>query len=369
MKIAIDITQAYKTKTGLKTYADNILKHLRLIDKNNKYYYYRAPRLFQGKYFLVSLINAIIEIIWRQIILPIKIFFNKIDIYYTPGYYSPLIISAKKLVVIHDLIFLNYRQEYNLLSYLYLKYSTHISVRAADIIIATSQYTKEDIQKKYPRISGKKIKVVYAAAEENFKLIDSEEEKKSFRKKYGLEEKYFLYTGGFTLHKNISGLLKIFAEFKISQENFVKEKFKLVMAGPDQVPQKVLQQIKILNIAEDVIFPGYLPLHDLVLLYNCAEIFLFPSLYEGFGMPPLEAMRCGCPVIISDRASLPEVAGDAGVLINPDDYRQYAAGMNKIINNPDYRADLVARGLKRGEKFSWRKSAQQTLDLLESINK
>lgn len=367
MRIAIDITQSQKTLTGLKTYADNVINELKLIDNKNKYFYYCAPKISKKKIFIVSLLNGLIEIVWRQLLLPLKLYINKIDLYYTPGFYSPFFSTAKKIVVIHDLIFMKYPHEYNLLSYHYLKYSTKISIKRADIVIATSKYTYNDILKDFSNINKDKIKIIYAAAADHFRVIEDNSKIKNFKEKYNLSTPFFLYAGGLTLHKNIRGLLKIFANFKASHDDFTSERYKLVLAGSSDVPEDINNLIKKLNLNQDIIFPGYISIEDLILLYNTAEMFLFPSLYEGFGIPPLEAMKCGCPVISSDKTSLPEVVGDGGILIDPKDKGKYVDAMDKILSDNNFREGLIEKGFIQAQKFSWKKNAQDTLNVFNKF--
>lgn len=361
MRIVIDTTQAQKTKTGLKTYADSIISSIEKIDKDNKYFNWNAPKIFSSNNFLARALNGVIEIICRQLILSVRIWLNKIDIYYTPGYYSPVLCPAKRIIVIHDLIFLSYPQEYNFLSYQYLKLSTNLSIKRADYIIATSENTKKDIIKYYPAVSEEKIRVVYAAASNQFRKIENDTKEIELRKKLNIKNKYLMYAGGLTEHKNIAGLLKIFAEFKKIKGNFTQISYSLVMPGPYELPTEVTKIINELKLSQDIIYPGYVSLGDLVGLYNYAEVFVFPSYYEGFGIPPLEAMSCGCPVVASNRTSLPEVIGEGGVLCNPDDHKLFAKKIVEVESNPDYRRELIQNGLRQAAKFSWDFSAQETI--------
>lgn len=367
MRIVIDISHSHKIKTGIGTYTDNIIKNLKKIDSNNHYFYWKSPSLFRKKNFLTRLINALLDISWRQIILPLKLLFQKIDIYYSPAYYSPLLSPAKIIVVIHDLIFLKFKKEYHPLWYYYLKFSTKISVKGADIIITPSQYTKKDILENYKNINTNKIKVIQEAPGENFRIIENQAKIEEFMQKYNLRNKFLLYVGGLTKHKNIEGLLKIFAEFKKDQNNFENKQYKLIIVGPKDIPLNISNLTDRLDLKEDIIFTDFIPKRDLVLFYNTAELLLFPSLYEGFGLTPLEAMSCGCPVVSSNVSSLTEVIEEAGILINPENTEEFVQAIKKVIENNEFRDSLIEKGLKRSKKFTWNKAALGTLNIFSQL--
>lgn len=367
MRIAIDISHSQKIQTGIGTYAENIISNLKKLDNENQYFYFKAPSLSQKKSFITRFINAFLDMSWRQIILPLKLLFQKIDIYYSPAYYSPLFSPAKVVVVIHDLIFLKFKEEYHPFWYYYLKLSTSISLKRANIIITPSQYTKNDVLENYKNINKDKIKVIYEAPDKDFRVVEDRNKIDDFKSKYNLKNKFLLYVGGLTKHKNIEGLLKIFAEFKKSQNNFNNKKYNLVVVGPKNIPSGITNLIDNLNLKEDIIFTDFIPKDDLVLFYNTAELLLFPSLYEGFGLPPLEAMACGCPVISSNLSSLPEIIQEAGILINPENTEGFVANINKIITDENYKNLLVQKGFKNIKNFSWQKASLETLNIFNSI--
>jgi glycosyltransferase involved in cell wall biosynthesis len=248
------------------------------------------------------------------------------------------------------------------------KFKSH-SIKAmkdADKIITISDFTKNELIN-YTGISSDKIKTIYLGPDEEFRPLSSKEIEDS-RKEYKLPESFILYVGSEQSRKNFQLIIKAFYKLK---KKYGLEELKLVKAGSSQIPDvlrnKIFDLIKELNLENDVIFTDYVTDDTLIKMYNAAELFVFPSLYEGFGLPPLEAMACGCPVITSNTSSLPEVVGEAGLMIDPHDVDSLTESMYKILSDNGLKKELSKKSLERAKMFSWQKTADQTLEVYKEV--
>jgi len=218
-----------------------------------------------------------------------------------------------------------------------------------------SYHTQKDLIT-YLNVPKDKIKVIYNGNDARFQPLNYIEISK-VREKYKLPERFILSVGGLHPIKNISRLLKA---YNLSRRNGLNHKLVIVGMVMDKVSE-IFQTLKGLNLEDQVIFTGKVP------VYNSADLFIYPCLYAGFDLPPLEAMSCGTPVIASNNSSLPEVVGDAGLLINPYDITEIADAINNIITDDDLRKNLIKKGLKRSKQFNWSKSAYETLEVYKEV--
>lgn len=278
----------------------------------------------------------------------------------------PIIKKKKTVVTIHDCIPLVFPECYpsgikGKISFFLQK----ISLKTVDGVITDSESSKKDIVKflDYPE---EKIDVVYLAADPRYKNIKMEEKKKAeIRKKYGLNEKFGLYVNDVNYNKNLPGLIKAFNE--------VKDNLQLVLVGKafenQNLPEikNILGLIDTLKLNDKIKILGFVPDEDLIFLYNMTEVYCQPSFYEGFGLQILEAMACGSPVVTGNVSSMPEVSGDAGILVNPNDVRDIAEGINKVISNPAFRSKMIKLGFDQAKKFSWVKTAEETIKCYEKV--
>jgi glycosyltransferase involved in cell wall biosynthesis len=230
-----------------------------------------------------------------------------------------------------------------------------------DKIIAVSNSTKSDLIK-YFNVSAEKIEVIHEAADERFKLL-TDDEVKDVKQKYNIDFPFILYVGTLEKRKNIPTLIKAFYELKKRNVDH-----KIVIAGKKGWKYKnIFETVSRLNLQNDIFFTGYIESSDLPKLYNAADLFVYPSLYEGFGLPPLEAMACGCPVITSNTSSLKEVIGDAGIMLPPNDVSEFANAMYNVLTSNELRQKMIRKGLERAKMFSWDKCARETLKLYEAV--
>ncbi|MFC1755619.1 glycosyltransferase family 4 protein, partial [Thermoproteota archaeon] len=242
---------------------------------------------------------------------------------------------------------------------------TGLSIKGADRIIADSQNTKNDILKYYGA-DEEKIKVVHLAPDKVYKPIQEKELLDKVRAKYNLISNTIFSIGIIEPRKNIANLLEA---FKILKESYGLD-YKLAIAGSkgkngDLPYNEVFHKVKELGLEKDVIFLGFVPREDVPLLYNIADLFAFPSLYEGFGLPVLEAMACGTPVVTSNISSLPEVAQDAALLVDPYNVGELAKAMQRVLTDKALQTQLCEKGLAQARKFSWEKTAKKIISIYE----
>jgi len=286
------------------------------------------------------------------------LFGKKPDLLFVPAHTIPLFNPKKVIVTVHDIGFEHFPELYSWADKLYHKISIRFIKKFADKIITVSKFSKEDIANFY-KIDPKKIKVVYNGYDNvTYKLLQNFEPK--------LTSKYILYIGRLEEKKNTAGLVEAFSKFKKDQP---EDQHKLVLIGkPGFGFEEVEENIKKYNLADDVVLPGWVDDDDLPIWLNGADLFVFPSLFEGFGIPVLEAMSCGCPVICSNTTSLPEAAGEAALLFDPNKIDDIVFRMKQVLLNPEVAESLQQKGLIHCQNFSWQKSAEETLKELIEVS-
>ncbi|ATW27003.1 glycosyltransferase family 4 protein [Candidatus Formimonas warabiya] len=370
MKVGIDSRAAiWYRGTGMGTYTYQLIRNIYLIDKKNEYHFFLPNERFQGTDPLTSGVFQSIaqntDAFWETVIAEGTITPDGIDIYHVPqnGIGLPPKKNFPTVVTVHDLI------PYLLPEKVgpgYLKIFQKEMPRIleeADHVITVSEHSKKDLQK-LMGVSEKMISVIHEAPESTYKPIKREVAKARIQNKYGISGRFILYIGGFNPRKNLRGLIN--AYHKIYKDT--KIPCKLVILGkPSRDYVGLVELVESLNLGGWVLFPGFIPMQDLPFFYNASDLFVYPSFYEGFGLPPIEALACGTPTIVSNVSSLPEVVGDAALLINPHDLLSLATTMHRVLTEPDLEQDLRKRGPKRAQNFSWTKTAAQTIKVYQDV--
>lgn len=354
MRIGIDVQSVTGNPSGIGYYTSNLVSNLRRIDLANEYVLL-ASRFFQGNLATPK------RIFWEQVALPMEIYKKKIDLLHTPGFSPPLARNCKVVVTVHDLIGIRIPENnLSLASRFYWSKYLPKMARNADIIITDSEYSRRDIVELL-KVSEEKVKVIYLAAGDEFHPIEDEEKVRNVRVKYGIgRDRYALYVGNIEFRKNLVFLLDIWKKFQF--------RCKLVIVGAETKFAKNLSlAIVEKKLSDEVIITGYVPGDDLVSLYNGATLFVCLSLYEGFGLPVLEAMSCGTPVVVSNVSSLPEIVGEAGVKVSPADVEKAGSAIGRVLNDKKLRQELKEKGLLRAKAFSWKKVAEETLQVYRSL--
>lgn len=377
MKIGIDArsTQVVKEKyRGIGRYTINLINALARIDESNQYHLYinglwpcdiGTPAdnfcLDSGVAWPLFSRSRFLE--W-QVRAPADLRARKFDVFhFTFSQNVPLLKSGHVVVTVHDLISIIFREHYrhNKLRPLFDWMWTR-ATRRADKIIAVSESTKRDIVE-YLDVPENKIKVVYEAADPIYGPVAGGEVE-SAKKRFKINGSYIMYVGGMDPRKNLDGLLNAYGRLPAD----LNCEHKLVVAGRrDQWYPGIEKLITKLGLRERVIFTGFVPDEMLVALYNGASVFVLPSLYEGFGLPLLEAMSCGTPVVCSNAASIPEVVGDAALMVDPRDIDGLATAIERVLTDSELREGLREKGFKRAKSFSWEKTARGTLAVYEEV--
>lgn len=275
---------------------------------------------------------------------------------FVPSHVVPIRHPGRTTVTVHDLGYLHYPQAHTRLSRLYLRLSTLFSARAARRVIAISEATKRDLMSHH-RIPPRKIRVIYHGRDPIFTPVRDQKKIEEAIEKYGISQPYCIHVGTLQPRKNLGLLVEAWAALRETGQVVPR----LLLAGKrGWLYEELLRAVAEKGLTEIVRFADYVERDDLPALYSGAVAMLFPSLYEGFGLPPLEAMSCGTPVIASTASSLPEVVGDAGILLDPHDAGAWASALQQLIANDKLREELSRKGLDRAAEFTWERSARQT---------
>lgn len=372
MKIGIDSRAAkWYRGTGIGTYSYQLINSLNKIDSHNEYLLFMPESnnlsiKFKKNFIIKNISQNMYNNFWDEVNIPNILKIKDIDLYHVPqnGIGLPKTKTCPFVITLHDII--PYKMP-ETVGERYLKIFTEEIPRIipmCDGIITVSHYSKQDIVN-YFNFPPEKIFVTHLANEDIYKPLDKISCKKFIKKTYHIEDDYILYVGGFSPRKNIVGLIEAFSKL-ISK--FKNTKIKLVIAGSKGKSYSVYKKaVEDLSIQNKVIFPGFIPLEHMPLLYNASKLFVYPSLYEGFGLPPIEAMACGIPIIASNLTSIPEVVGDAAMLINPYDIEELSNAMYHVIENKNLENQLIKKSLLRSSHFNWIKTAEKTQKAYESI--
>ncbi|MBN1428270.1 MAG: glycosyltransferase family 4 protein [Anaerolineae bacterium] len=299
--------------------------------------------------------NPMWRIVWEQIVAPLELVRAQPDLVHGMAFAIPLLWRKPCVVTIFDLSFLRYPERLSAGRRLYLSTITRLSARQARRVIAISESGRAEIGALL-NISDKKIDVAMPGVMPDFKRLPAKQVA-AFRQGHRLPDRFALYVGTIEPRKNLDTLLRAYRQLPVRQD------VKLVLAGGKGWQSEQLEAlIEELDLAQDVIMAGYIDNCDLPLWYNAAEVFVYPSVYEGFGIPVLEAMACGLPVVVSDSSSLPEITGLHGLLVPPTEVEAWSDALARIVTEPDLRAELSTKGQERAQHFTWQNTAQKTVE-------
>lgn len=378
MKIGIDIRTLMDSRySGVSEYTVNLIKEILRLDHNNEYrlFYnsfgdFKMPEFKENNVRLVkyNYPNKILNYLLFKFFNYPKI--NKdlmVDTFFMPHInFIGMSLAGKKIITIHDLSFLKYSEFFSWRKNFWHKMiNVKKLIKRFDMIIAVSENTKRDIVKLCD-INENKIKVIYPGLSEEFINKEINESKRSaVKSKYELSDKYILYLGTVEPRKNVEGVIKAYNELRKSSSKF--KDYKLVIIGDKGwKSNNVYKEWGRSEFKNDIKFLGYINSQERIYFYSSASVFIYPSFYEGFGFPPLEAMACGCPVITSYAASLPEVVEEASLMVNPYDINDIAQAIKQILSNENLKNKLVVRGLEQAKKFNWRNAAEQYLKIFNN---
>lgn len=364
MRLAIDASRVtVAQRTGTENYARQLLVALLPLMKAYQVTLYFRDQPVPGV--LPDLPNVEQQIIpwprlWTHVRLAAALWQQPPDVFWTPAHTLPRFFPGRAVVTLHDAGYLHFPQAHPPMQQRYLDWTTRFSAKRASQIMADSHATKADLIHYYG-IAAEKITVVYPGVDENISLVRDEALKKRLRAKYGLPERYLLFVGTLQPRKNIQRLVQAFEDWR-SRTSADYQDVVLALAGR---PGPLFDPAWLANRPQ-VHSLGYVADSDLAALYSGALGFVFPSLFEGFGFPILEAMRCHLPVLCSNTSSLPELAGNAAILVNPLDTEAIAEGIRQLVENDERRAQFIQAGSIQAQQFTWERAAQQALQVLQA---
>ena len=366
MRVAIDTRKIHDF--GIGTYIRNLLRQLARIDRNTEYVLLcREPDLGIAAQ-LGPNFRGVVEpspnySLREQIHVPWILRREHPDVYHAPHYVLPPAVRCRSVVTIHDCIHLMFPQYLpNRAAYAYARASMWAAARRSDRILTVSEASKRDILHLF-NVKPEKIVVVYNAIDEHFSATPSDEHVARIRERYQLDHKFVLYVGNIKPHKNLVRLIEAFSRLRRTHDDL-----KLLIIGDEISKLPALRRaVHSHKLHKHVRFLGYLKDDTLTVLYRLASVFVFPSLYEGFGLPPLEAMASGTPVVTSNVSSLPEVTGDAAVLVDPYDVESIEDGIRRILDDPRLAEELRLKGLARAREFSWERSVEKTRKVYREV--
>ncbi|MCF7814793.1 MAG: glycosyltransferase family 4 protein [Candidatus Cloacimonetes bacterium] len=366
MKILIIADPIDEQYAGVYYYTRNLIENLLKIDKENEYVFLHLKKnsFFKDKKeYIVPGTRKFpgCMIIRKLLFIPFAIRKIKPDIVFEPAHIGPFsfFYKCKKIVVIHDLTPILFSHYHVAFSGLIHKIFLPLIIRNVDGIVVPSQSTKADLIKLFN--VSKPVSVTDEAAAENF-YPKSANEIKQVREKFEIEKDYIIAVGTLEPRKNLKIVLEVFSKIKTEFQDI---QFVIVGKKGWKINQ-FLKEIK--KIENDIIVTGYVDDGDLPRLYSGASVMIFPSIYEGFGLPPLEAMQCGCPVVCSNTSSLPEVCGEAAILFDPENPEELEDAMKIVLSDKDIRKKMKKKGLEQSSKFSWQKCAEETINFFQQIN-
>lgn len=374
MLIGFDASRAFvPQKTGTENYSYQLLNALARIDKKNQYKVYLKNFQYPISNIQYPINFKFVKIplprFWTQLGLATECLLRPPDILFIPAHTLPVIRrpNLKTVVTVHDLGAEFLPGYHTLTQKFYLTASTKYAIRNANALIAVSEATKRDLIEKFGA-NPEKIFVVWEGVDrKKFQIQNSEFKINKILKKYKIQKPYILFVGTVQPRKNLERLIEAFSR-TIHNPKYELHDLQLVIAGKlGWLYNTVLAAPKKYNVENKVKFLGYVQDSDLPVIYQQAELFVMPSLIEGFGLPVLESFAVGVPVVVSNRSSLPEVAGDAALYFEPENVKDMADSIFKILTNSELREKLIQKGRKRVEKFSWEKCAGQTLKVLEKV--
>ncbi len=302
--------------------------------------------------------------LWEQTLVPLDVRRRGIQVYHSPNYSLPLALPCTSVVTVHDLAFLDPRF-HKLRMRFYLRVLTQMSLRRADHVIAVSEHTKQELEARFPHVAGR-ISVVHPGLDPAFSSPPDGASIQSFRQRVGQTKPYILFVGAIEPRKNLPRLIRAF-ELAMAETGLHHD---LVLCGPlGWRHGPTIQALRSSRLSHRIRQVGYIPDDDLLLWYAGADLFVYPSLYEGFGLPPLEAMATGTPVVTSDSSSLPEVVGDAAAAVSPTSVDAIAGAMQRVLTDRDFADKLRALGPQRAMEFTWKEAASRTVDIYRRLSK
>jgi len=365
LRIGIDLTGIWKPRTGVFVYAVELARELLNLDQNSYTLFFGGQvhpefRELEEK-FRAIVIPLREEVISKQVLMPILCNALRLDLIHFPAFPPAMACFRPFIWTLHDATPWLYPETMSWKGRLYFRHIGARTARASRVIVTDSNDAKRKIIDALG-VSEDKVRVIYLGIDDAFRRLDNRDFLNSVKARYGLPEHFILTVGTLEPRKNLPFLIEAYG--RLCRVTSAKQG--LVIAGRAGWNVKTIQQ-RLAEGGGGIVVTGFVPQEDLVALYNLADVFVLPSIYEGFGFPPLEAMATGCPVIVSNRGSLPEIVGDAALLIDPEDLESLVGALRSLLSTPSLRIALVEKGFARVKQFSWRTAATKTVELYSEM--
>lgn len=363
----LSLQQTYRG-AGISWYIFNLLKHLPEVQDTFRLTAFHSDAEFQPPHGLAARRgewggkHPIARIAWEQTVLPVLLRQYQVDLLHALAFVSPLANRLPTVLTIYDLSFVRYPQLFRPFNRWYLSTLTRVSAHRADAVIAISDSTRRDVISAFG-VPEQRVQTVYCGADDVFCPL-SAAQIAAFRAEKNLPEHFIFRLGTLEPRKNVEGVIRAYAAWR--QRDTAAPPL-IVGGGKGWYYEQVFRLVETLGLTEHVYFPGYLSQNELPLWYNAATMFVYPSYFEGFGLPVLEAMACGTPVITSNVSSLPEVAGEAAIFVSPDDIDGLSIAMQHIITDAALAQSLKEKGLQQAAQFNWAKTAIETASIYRQV--
>jgi glycosyltransferase involved in cell wall biosynthesis len=371
LRIAFDARAIREGKSGVGVYAAGLIEALTRLDGRDEYTVIAnrgfrppapGPRVAMTR---LSLEDHPLGDLWEQFVLPAYLRRNGFDIYHSPTFHGPFVFKgAKTIVTVHDLVTFLFPETQPRAFAAYSRFMTRAAVRASSGVIVPSESTRRDLVRLLKADEGR-IHVVPYAHGGFFAPVKNPSMLLGVRERFGLPERFVLFVGSLEPRKNAVMLVKAYSA--IRRDGIPHKLVICGGAGWLNEKERVLKAVADEGLGADVLFTGYVRDELMPAIYSMAEVFVYPSLYEGFGFPVLEAMACGCPVVASNVSSIPEVAGDAALLVGPADLSGLKDAVSRVLTDGGLRGRLIEAGLRRAREFSWEKTARETVRVYEKV--
>lgn len=373
MRIGIEAQRIFRPKKhGMDVVAIELVKSLQEIDHRNEYTVFsrngvKDDTIRASSNFKIAQFPALTYADWEQVKLPLAARKKKLDLLHCTANTAPLFSGIPLVLTLHDIIYLENIDfkgtSYQNLGNLYRRWLVPRIVKKARMVLTVSSFERDNILEKL-QLPEEKVQVLYNGVSSRFNHLYDPQEVEAFRRRYGLPGQYIMFLGNTAPKKNTPNVIRAFAAYCQSRP----DPLKLVLLDyKKELVEKLLEELKQPALMDHFVFPGYVPHQEIPLMYNAATLFLYPSLRESFGLPLLEAMACGVPVITSNTSSMPEIAGDAALLVDPFDVKELTGALQRLAGNEELQQQLREKGLERARQFTWKASAEKLLSIYESL--
>lgn len=372
MKIGIEAQRIFRTKKhGMDIYALELIRAIQEVDTENEYVVFVKPDkdvcLKPSKNLKIVEVNGKTYVDWEQISLPKAIKNENIDLMHFTSNTASVNIDCPFVLTLHDIIYLeNFISKgslYQIAGHFYRRWNVPKIAKKAEYVITVSEFEKVQIHKKLD-IKYSKLRATYNAFNPKFRKIEDENSLNEIKKKYNLPSEFIFFLGNKAPKKNMKRVLEAYSKYVENEQNPVKI---VIAESSEEDILKVLPELNKNEVIKNVILTGYVKHDELPYIYNLASVFLYPSLRESFGIPIIEAMACGTPVVTANTSAMPEVAGDAAILVDPFDTNSIKEGFEKILTDKELSNQLKINGLTRAKDFSWVNTAKKTIEIYNNL--